>query len=105
MDRANLRGLGKAAGSTERPNEQRIYSAVLDPSLTWREIEWLQSLARTPVLLKGILNPEDARRAVETGVAGAGVSPHPGGDPRPGPPPPPPPPPPPRPHPRAPPPP
>ncbi len=76
MDRANLRGLGKAASATERPNEQRIYSAVLDPSLTWREIEWLQSLTRVPLLLKGILNPDDARRAVETGVGGLIVSNH-----------------------------
>jgi 4-hydroxymandelate oxidase len=76
MERANLRGLGKAAGDTQRPNERQIYSAVLDPSVTWREIEWLQSLARTPVLLKGILNPDDARRAVEAGVAGLIVSNH-----------------------------
>ncbi len=76
MERVNLRGLGKAAGATERPSEQKIYSAVLDPSLTWREIEWLQSLARVPLLLKGILNPDDARRAVEAGVAGVIVSNH-----------------------------
>jgi 4-hydroxymandelate oxidase len=76
MERANFRGLEKAASAAERPNEQRIYSAVLDPSLTWREIEWLQSLTRVPLLLKGILNPEDARRAVETGVAGLIVSNH-----------------------------
>ena len=76
MERANFRGMGKAAGAAERPTERQIYSAVLDPSLTWREIEWLQSLVRVPVLLKGILNPEDARRAVETGVAGLIVSNH-----------------------------
>jgi 4-hydroxymandelate oxidase len=75
-ERANLRGLGKAARATERPNEQKIYSAILDPSLTWREIEWLQSFARVPLLLKGILNPDDARRAAEAGVAGVIVSNH-----------------------------
>jgi len=76
MERANFRGMGKAAGAAERPTERQIYSAVLDPSLTWREIEWLQSLVRVPVLLKGILNPDDARRAVEAGVAGLIVSNH-----------------------------
>jgi 4-hydroxymandelate oxidase len=48
----------------------------LDPSLTWKDIDWLRSFARTPVLLKGVLNPEDARIAVEAGVSGIIVSNH-----------------------------
>lgn len=48
----------------------------LDPSLTWKDIEWLKSFARTPVLLKGILNPDDAAIAVKAGVAGIIVSNH-----------------------------
>src|SRR5580692_3682173 len=31
----------------------------LDPTLTWKDIDWLRSFARRPVLLKGILNPDD----------------------------------------------
>jgi 4-hydroxymandelate oxidase len=48
----------------------------LDPSLTWKDIEWLQGFARRPVVLKGILNPDDAAIAVKTGVAGIIVSNH-----------------------------
>ncbi|WP_138989353.1 alpha-hydroxy acid oxidase [Larkinella sp. C7] len=44
--------------------------------LTWKDIEWIQSFARTPVLLKGILNPDDAERAVQAGVSGLIVSNH-----------------------------
>lgn len=44
--------------------------------MTWAEIEWLQSITRLPVLLKGILDPEDAARAVEQKVAGIIVSNH-----------------------------
>ncbi len=44
--------------------------------LTWKEIEWLQSFATIPVLLKGILNPGDAEKAVQTGVSGIIVSNH-----------------------------
>ncbi|MBD2753873.1 alpha-hydroxy acid oxidase [Spirosoma validum] len=44
--------------------------------LTWKDIEWLQSFARTPVLLKGILNPADAEKAVQSGVSGIIVSNH-----------------------------
>jgi 4-hydroxymandelate oxidase len=48
----------------------------LDPSLTWKDIEWLQGFARRPVLLKGILNPDDAATAVKAGAAGIIVSNH-----------------------------
>lgn len=48
----------------------------LDPSLTWKDIDWLLGFARTPVLLKGVLNPDDAALAVKAGVAGIIVSNH-----------------------------
>ena len=48
----------------------------LDPTLTWKDIDWLRSFARTPVLLKGILNPDDAALAAKAGVAGIIVSNH-----------------------------
>jgi len=48
----------------------------LDPALTWKDIDWLRSFARRPVLLKGILNPDDAATAVKAGVAGIIVSNH-----------------------------
>ena len=50
-----------------------IYSK---PSLSWADLETLPSRTRLPVLLKGILHPDDARRAVELGVAGILVSNH-----------------------------
>ncbi|MBC7790156.1 MAG: alpha-hydroxy-acid oxidizing protein [Anaerolineae bacterium] len=49
---------------------------MLDPSLTWRDIEWLGSFTRLPILLKGILRADDARLAVEAGAAGIIVSNH-----------------------------
>ncbi|HYL76387.1 MAG TPA: alpha-hydroxy acid oxidase [Bryobacteraceae bacterium] len=48
----------------------------LDPTLTWKDIDWLRSFAKTPVLLKGILNPDDAAIAVKAGVSGIVVSNH-----------------------------
>ena len=48
----------------------------LDPTLTWKDIDWLRSFAKTPVLLKGILNPDDAAIAVKAGVSGIIVSNH-----------------------------
>ena len=75
VDRPNLKGL-KTSSTSHLPPENEIYSAVLDPRLTWKEIEWLRSLSRVPVLLKGVLNPDDADRAVQSGVAGIIVSNH-----------------------------
>ncbi len=46
--------------------------------LTWKDIEWLQSLTKLPVLLKGILNPEDAEKAIQSGASGIIVSNHSG---------------------------
>src|SRR4029077_517841 len=48
----------------------------LDPSLTWKDIDWLRGFARRPVLLKGVLNPDDADLAAREGVAGIIVSNH-----------------------------
>src|SRR6476646_1903735 len=50
-----------------------IYSK---PSLSWDDLATLRSRTRLPVLLKGILHPDDALRAVELGVAGLLVSNH-----------------------------
>ena len=47
-----------------------------DPSLCWKDVEWLCSKSKIPVLLKGVLHPEDARLAIDHGAAGVIVSNH-----------------------------
>ncbi|MEO6003660.1 MAG: alpha-hydroxy acid oxidase [Opitutus sp.] len=74
-ERANLRGLKGVTGA-QRPTEQSIFSAILDPKLTWKDIDWLRSITKLPVILKGIINPADAERAVQANVAGIIVSNH-----------------------------
>ncbi|MBT2408576.1 MULTISPECIES: alpha-hydroxy acid oxidase [unclassified Streptomyces] len=49
---------------------------LLSPSLTWADIEALRARTSLPLVLKGILSPEDARRAVDCGVDGIVVSNH-----------------------------
>ena len=49
---------------------------LIDPSLTWDVIDWLRSFCSLPVLVKGIMTAEDARLAVDKGVAGIVVSNH-----------------------------
>ena len=48
----------------------------LDPDIGWRDVEWLRSLWRGPLILKGLLNPNEAREAVKRGVDGVIVSNH-----------------------------
>ncbi|WP_227354913.1 lactate 2-monooxygenase [Haladaptatus salinisoli] len=47
-----------------------------DPSLTWDDLDFLRERTDLPVVLKGILHPDDAREAVERGVDGLVVSNH-----------------------------
>jgi isopentenyl diphosphate isomerase/L-lactate dehydrogenase-like FMN-dependent dehydrogenase len=51
-------------------------SQVVDPCVTWRDLEWLQSVSSLPLLVKGILTEEDAQLACEHGVDGVVVSNH-----------------------------
>ncbi|AGP57000.1 aminotransferase class I/II-fold pyridoxal phosphate-dependent enzyme [Streptomyces rapamycinicus] len=48
----------------------------LDPSLDWSVIAWLRSVSGLPVLVKGVMTAEDARRAIAAGVDGIVVSNH-----------------------------
>jgi L-lactate dehydrogenase (cytochrome) len=47
-----------------------------DPSLTWKDIAWVRERWKGPIILKGVLDPEDARAAVDAGVEGIIVSNH-----------------------------
>jgi 4-hydroxymandelate oxidase len=43
---------------------------------TWSDLDWIRSISRLPVILKGVLNPDDADEAVNRGVAAIVVSNH-----------------------------
>jgi 4-hydroxymandelate oxidase len=49
---------------------------LLDAGLTWDAVSWLRSITTLPVLIKGILAPEDATLALEHGASGIVVSNH-----------------------------
>ncbi len=50
--------------------------AQFDPSVTWDDIAWVREHWGGRLLVKGVLDPQDARRAVEAGVDGIVVSNH-----------------------------
>jgi lactate 2-monooxygenase len=47
-----------------------------DPALTWDDLAWLRTVTTLPIVLKGIVHPDDGRRAVDAGVDGIVVSNH-----------------------------
>ena len=54
-----------------------LYTRYLfDPDLTWRDVEWLRSITKLPLLVKGIVRGDDADRAISHGAAGVVVSNH-----------------------------
>ena len=55
---------------------QQFISVYSRPSLTWDDIPFVKYHTQLPVLLKGILHPDDARRAIDKGVDGIIVSNH-----------------------------
>ena len=58
------------------PVDKRHVQEMLDPSLTWGDVDWVRGLTRLPVVVKGILRAEDAVEAVRHGVEGIIVSNH-----------------------------
>lgn len=76
VELANLKGMEVKMSGGKMDTERSVFANILPDRLTWKEIEWLQSVSKVPVLLKGILNAEDADIAARSGVAGILVSNH-----------------------------
>jgi 4-hydroxymandelate oxidase len=52
------------------------FAQQINPAVTWKDLEWLQSLSPLPLVVKGILRADDAVRAVEYGAQAIVVSNH-----------------------------
>ena len=67
-----------------QPGEKREPGTIATPAmwrphttnLSWQHLEWYQSGAKLPVIVKGVLSPDDAKLAVEHGAAAVVVSNH-----------------------------
>ena len=86
-----LEGVGNAnylrdpvfRAALERPPEEDLGAAIghylavyVNPSLTWADLERLREWTSLPVVVKGILHPDDAREAARRGLDGVVVSNH-----------------------------
>lgn len=67
----------------EKPPEEDPRTAALTvasvfgtPSLNWDDLAWLRSLTKLPLVVKGVVHPEDVRRAIDAGVDAVYCSTH-----------------------------
>ncbi|KAL5757309.1 hypothetical protein ACOSP7_019920 [Xanthoceras sorbifolium] len=73
----NLEGLFSTKVTSDGGSDLEAYAKeTMDPSLCWKDIGWLRSITKLPILIKGVLTREDARKAVQVGVDGIIVSNH-----------------------------
>jgi L-lactate dehydrogenase (cytochrome) len=69
--------LEKAVPNARTPDAFKEWvDAQFDPSVTWDDIAWVRDQWPGRLVVKGVLDPEDARRAVDAGVDGIVVSNH-----------------------------
>jgi 4-hydroxymandelate oxidase len=64
------------SGASRGGRVSPLYADAIDSTVTWETVAWIRSFAKTPVLIKGITAPDDARRAAADGLAGVIVSNH-----------------------------
>lgn len=58
-------------------NTKKHFSELLDPVISWKDIEWLAKQTKLPIILKGILSPKDTKIALEyNSVKGIVISNH-----------------------------
>ena len=72
----NLKGMGAPTTTPLPSGQSALFDDLLAHAPTWDDVAWLQSVTRLPVLLKGILHPDDARQAVALQAGGVIVSNH-----------------------------
>ena len=72
--------LGNISAYRGEPTKLEDYigwlAANFDPSISWRDLEWIREFWKGPMVIKGILDAEDARDAVRFGADGIVVSNH-----------------------------
>jgi 4-hydroxymandelate oxidase len=75
-DRNNFHDLPPGIFCANMGGAGHVRQVVLSPEISWWHLDWLRQTTALPILLKGVLHPEDARIAVERGVDGLIVSNH-----------------------------
>lgn len=71
IEAVNLRGMRSPPLPAARPEAATVYFGPhLDTAPTWHDLAWLRENTRLPVLVKGLMHPDDASLALDHGAAG-----------------------------------
>ncbi|ABS62001.1 FMN-dependent alpha-hydroxy acid dehydrogenase [Parvibaculum lavamentivorans DS-1] len=77
VEAVNLKAMRPLPPYMAGPGESAVFaSPLLAAAPGWKDLNWLAAHTNLPILLKGILHPADAARAVEAGASGIVVSNH-----------------------------
>ena len=72
----NLRGLPSAPVQALPEGASTVFDLYMAVAPTWDDVAWLRTQTKLPIVLKGILSPDDAEQAIALGVDGIVVSNH-----------------------------
>lgn len=73
---ANLKAMPQSRQVSLAADASIIFQGLMTAAPGWKDIAWLATQTRLPVILKGISHPDDARRALDMGMSGVVVSNH-----------------------------
>lgn len=77
VDAANLRAMPRISQVVSADSDRILFGTpLLDDAPIWDMLVWLRSITKLPIVIKGLLSPDDARLAVELGASGIIASNH-----------------------------
>lgn len=76
IEAVNLKGMPTPAPAPLQQGQSRVFDDLMRTAPTWQDLAWLASITTLPIIVKGILTPQDARQAIDLGAAGIVVSNH-----------------------------
>ena len=65
----NLAGLPPSPALTLAAHQSALFDSLLCHAPTWDDLAWLRGVTRLPIVLKGVLHPNDAQQALQHGVS------------------------------------
>ena len=71
-----ISGIAATVKSKGSSGINEYVSSLFDQSLTWKDVEWLKSISKLPIVIKGVLTVNTALQAYEHGAAAIIVSNH-----------------------------
>jgi len=76
VEAVNLKGMRAEVVRRGSLVDSPLFNGQLDTAATWADIQWLRDLVDLPLVVKGLTNADDARRAADLGVDAVVVSNH-----------------------------